>query len=155
MKNLVFLNDNIINKEIAFVLGMEFKLASKKRLKKSELYYVSNEEEEDYLESKGYKYEKNYVDFDYILDFLDGYNKKRDLHGRKDYYTTNKLKITIQVLCQFYNCVFLCCCSWVVEVLLYILDFNSLSDFWFSNVLSHFVSSLFTFLTVYFDDKSF
>ena len=83
MNNLVFLDDSIINKEIAFVLGIEFKLVSKKSINKNELYYASNDKEKKLLESKGYKYKKNYIDFNYILNFLDKYNKNKKVFIRR------------------------------------------------------------------------
>ena len=84
MNNLVFLNDSIINKEIAFVLGIKFKSVSKSKINKKELYYASNTKEKMYLKSKGLKYKKNYIDFNYILNFLDKYNRKNEVFGRID-----------------------------------------------------------------------
>ena len=62
-------------------------------------------------------------------------------------------EISIQILCSFLN--------WVVFLLfnfkssLYILNTNPLSDTWFSNIISHSVGCLFTFLMVFFEAQFF
>ena len=103
MNNLVFLNDSIINQEIAFVLGIKFKSIPKEEINKNELYYVSNKKEKFYLKIRGYKYKKNYIDFKYLLDFFDKYNRKRDLSGRKDFHTKNKLLRNLKKINKIQN----------------------------------------------------
>lgn len=84
--NIFFLKDCFINKEIAFILDIPYKCSGDEYNASSNtknIIFALDDEDKKMLEGKGLKYLENYIDLDYICDYLDNFNRPKEIENRK------------------------------------------------------------------------
>lgn len=86
MNNLIFFSNNKIGRQIAFILGINYKTVKKENLSKidNEIIYVSNKKEENIVKSKNMKRQTNYITIYDLGKYLNKYNRERETKCRKN-----------------------------------------------------------------------
>lgn len=89
MKNLIFFQDSIINKEIAFILKIDYKFIDNfnKNEYKMDKIFVSSEEDKQILLNNGLIEDVDYISFHYLCDYLNQFNRD-DMDGRTEFFYT-------------------------------------------------------------------
>lgn len=82
MKNIIFYKDNFINREIAFVLNIEYKFIDNIKNLKNEIIYIDNIYEKEFIKNNLKRYQ-NYILFEDICNYLDNFNHIQIQNQRK------------------------------------------------------------------------
>ena len=88
MKNILFLKDCFINREIAFVFNIPYKIADK--IDNNNYYFVLDDEDKKVLNNQGINYVKEYVDLDSLCNYLSRF-ERRNLYKRKSERDIDKI----------------------------------------------------------------
>lgn len=86
MKDLVFYKDNFINKEIAFVLNINYKYISDIKEYDGNVKIFINKDDESLFITNNYKRRKNYLLLEDICKYLNKFNRLREVLKRKSFY---------------------------------------------------------------------